>query len=56
MGEIGKQRQLNQKKQYGAIQDHGWNEMRWILKFSFKQHLMNEINILKYSTILYSIF
>ncbi len=36
---------LNEKKQYGAVQDHGFYKMRWILKFSFKHCLMNEIEI-----------
>jgi hypothetical protein len=45
MGKIGKQRQLNEKKQYGAVQDLGFNKTRQILKLSLMQHLMNEIEI-----------
>ncbi len=45
MGEICKRRQLNEKKQYRAVQDLSFYETRWILKFSFKYHLMNEIDI-----------
>jgi hypothetical protein len=47
MGEISKQRQLNKKIQYGAVQHLGIDEMRWILKFTFKHHLMNNIEIFK---------
>jgi hypothetical protein len=42
MGKIGKWKQLNEKKWHGVVQDLGFNEMRQILKFSFKPHLMNE--------------
>ncbi len=35
MCEIDKQRQLKEKKWYGAIPDLGFYKMRWILKFSF---------------------
>ncbi len=45
MGEIGKWRQLNETEQYGAVWDHSFYEMRCILKFMFKNHLMNEIEI-----------
>jgi hypothetical protein len=45
MGEIGKQRQLSKMEWYGAARDLSFYEMRWILKFSFKQCLMNEIEI-----------
>jgi hypothetical protein len=38
---------LNEKKRYGAVQDLGFYKMRWILKFSFKHRLMNEIEIFK---------
>ncbi len=47
MGEISKQRQLNEKEWYGAIRDLSFYEMRWILKFSFMLRLTNEIEILK---------
>jgi len=30
---------------YGAVPDLGFYEIRWILKFSFKHHLMNQIEI-----------
>jgi hypothetical protein len=43
MGEISKQRQLNEKIQYGMVRDLSFYETRWILKFSFKHSLMNEI-------------
>jgi hypothetical protein len=46
VGEIGKQRQLNEMKWYGAVRDLSFYEIRWILKFCFKHHLMNEIEIL----------
>jgi hypothetical protein len=45
MGEIGKRRQLNEKKWYRAVIDLSFNERRLILKFSFKHHLMNKIEI-----------
>jgi hypothetical protein len=45
MGDIGKRRQLNKKKQYQVVRDFSFYETRWILKFSFKHHLMNEIEI-----------
>ncbi len=45
MGEIGKQRQLNEKKKYGGVQEYSFYEIRWILKFLFKHYFMNEINI-----------
>ncbi len=45
MGEISKRRQLNEKIWHGAIRDLSFYEMRWILKFSLKHHLMNEIEI-----------
>jgi hypothetical protein len=45
MGEIGKQRELNEMKWYGAMHDLGYYETRWICKFSSKHRLMNEINI-----------
>jgi hypothetical protein len=32
MGEIGKWRQLDEKKQNGVVWDLGFYEMRWILK------------------------
>jgi len=35
-GEISKQRQLNKKLWYNAIQDLGFYKMRWILKFLLK--------------------
>jgi hypothetical protein len=41
MGEIGKQRQLNEKKQNLAVCDLGFYETIWILKFSLKHRLMN---------------
>ncbi len=47
MGEIGKRMQLNEKEWYRAVRDLGFYEMRWILKFSFKLRLTNEIEILK---------
>ncbi len=47
MDEISKQRQLNEKIWYRSVRDLGFYEMRWILKFSFKHHLMNEINNFK---------
>jgi hypothetical protein len=37
IGKIGKRRQLNEEKQYGAVQDLGFYETRWILKFSFNE-------------------
>jgi hypothetical protein len=43
MGEIGKQRQLNEKTQIGVVQDLSFYEMRWILKFSFRHNLMNGV-------------
>jgi hypothetical protein len=43
MGEIGKQRQLNKLEWYGAVQDVVFYKTKWILKFSFKHRLMNEI-------------
>ncbi len=48
MGEIGKQRQLTEKKWYGVVRDLSFYETRWILKLSFKHHLKNEIKILKF--------
>jgi hypothetical protein len=45
MGDIRKKRQLNEKIQYGVVQDLGFYEMRWILKFSFKHHLMTRFEI-----------
>ncbi len=44
-GNLGKQSQLNEKKWYGAEQDLSFYETRWILKFSLKHCLMNEIEI-----------
>jgi hypothetical protein len=46
MDEIGKRRQLNEKKWYRVVRDLGFYKMRWILKFSIKHHLMDEIEIL----------
>jgi hypothetical protein len=46
MGQIGKQRQLNKTEQFGAVQDLSFYITRWILKFSFKHHLMNVIEII----------
>jgi len=43
MGEMSKQRQLNEKIWYRAVRYLGFYEMIWILKISFKHHLMNEI-------------
>ncbi len=43
MGEINKQRQLNEKIRYGVVRDLSFYKTRWILKFSFKHSLMNEI-------------
>ncbi len=45
MGEISKQRQLNEKMRYGVVRDLGFYETRWILKFSFNQCLINMIKI-----------
>jgi hypothetical protein len=45
MGKLGKQSQLNEKKWYGANGGLSFYETRWILKFSFKHCLMNEIEI-----------
>ena len=45
MGKLGKQSQLNEKKWYGAERDLSFYETRWILKFSLKHCLMNEIEI-----------
>ncbi len=45
MGEICKWIQLNTKKWYWVVQDLSFYEMRWILKFSLKHRLMNEIDI-----------
>ncbi len=42
MGEIGKQRQLNEKKQNLAVGDLSFYETIWNLKFSFKHRLVNE--------------
>ncbi len=47
MGEIVKRRQLIELKRYGAVQDLGFNEMRLILKFSFKHPLMNGMEKIK---------
>jgi hypothetical protein len=33
------------QKRHGMLQDLGFYEMRWNLKFLFKHHLMNEIRI-----------
>jgi hypothetical protein len=33
---------------YRAVRDLRFYDMRWILKFSFKHHLMNEIEIFKF--------
>ncbi len=44
-GEIDKPKHLNEKKQYIAVRDFSFYETRWILKFSFKHLLMNEIEI-----------
>jgi len=38
MGEIGKQRQLNKKKQNRVVQDFSFYKMRWTLKFSLKHN------------------
>ncbi len=46
MGKIGKQKQLNETKQNGAVLDLSFYETRGILKFSFKHHLMSDIKIL----------
>jgi hypothetical protein len=43
IGEISKQRQLNEKIRHGVVRDLIFYETRWILKFSCKHHLMNEI-------------
>jgi hypothetical protein len=43
MGNISKQRQLNEKIEYGVIQDLSFYETRWFLKISFKHLLLNEI-------------
>ncbi len=40
-GKIGKQRQLNEKKQNLAVGDLSFYETIWILKFSLKHRLMN---------------
>jgi hypothetical protein len=45
MGDIGKQRQLNETEWYRAVRDLVFYELRWILKFSFKHCLMNDIII-----------
>ncbi len=45
MGEIGKQRQLNENKWFGAVRDLNFYEMRWISKVFFKHNLINEIEI-----------
>ncbi len=47
MGKISKQRHLNEKIRYGAVQYLSFYEARWILKFLFQHHLMNEIKIFK---------
>ncbi len=36
MCEIGKRRQLNEKKRYGAVRDLSFYETRWIAKLSLK--------------------
>jgi len=46
MGEIGKQRQLNDKKQIEVVRDLSFDETICILKFPFRHHLMNEIGVL----------
>jgi len=43
VSEISKQLQLNKKIQCGVARDLCFYKMSWILKFSFKYHLMNEI-------------
>jgi hypothetical protein len=47
MGEIVKQRQLNEKIRYGAVQDLGFYETRLISKFSKKHLSWYEIKIKK---------
>jgi hypothetical protein len=47
MGEISKQRQLNEKEQYRTVRDLSFNEVKGILKFAFKHHLINEVEIFK---------
>jgi hypothetical protein len=49
MGEMSEQRQLNEKIRYRAVLDLGFYKTVWILKISFKHHLMNEIEIFKFS-------
>jgi hypothetical protein len=46
MGEISKRRQLNEKVKYRVVLDVSFYEMRWILKLSFKHHLMSENEII----------
>ncbi len=41
MGKIGKQMQLNEMEQYGAVRDLSFYKMRWILKILI-QALLNE--------------
>jgi hypothetical protein len=45
MGNISKRRQLKEKILCEAVQDLSYYNMGWILKFSLKHHLMNEIEI-----------
>ncbi len=45
MCKIGKRRQLNEKERDRAVRDLCFYKTRWILKFSFKHNLMNEIDI-----------
>jgi hypothetical protein len=42
-GKISKQRQLNEKKQNLAVGDLSFYETIWILKFSLKHHLINDV-------------
>jgi hypothetical protein len=44
MGKISKQRQLSEKMQYRAVWDLSLYKLRWILKFLFTHHLMNEMD------------
>ncbi len=43
MAEIGKLKHLNEMELYGVVQDLGFYETRWILKFSFNHLVMNYI-------------
>ncbi len=45
IGEISKRRQLNETQPYRVVRDLSFYVMRWILTFSFKHCLMNDIEI-----------